>query len=97
MRNDIPLCREAGAGAPPPHRSHWTDAGPTLMKMFALPPPVTEILTEYWKADRRLLLLIAAIVVLSSLATVAAPYQFSRLIDRISTEGIRQLAGGFLI
>ncbi|WP_234458188.1 ABC transporter ATP-binding protein [Stenotrophomonas sp. S39] len=67
------------------------------MKMFALPPPVTEILTEYWKADRRLLLLIAAIVVLSSLATVAAPYLFSRLIDRISTEGIRQLAGGFLL
>ncbi|MBK0052706.1 ABC transporter ATP-binding protein [Stenotrophomonas sp. S39] len=65
--------------------------------MFALPPPVTEILTEYWKADRRLLLLIAAIVVLSSLATVAAPYLFSRLIDRISTEGIRQLAGGFLL
>ncbi len=67
------------------------------MRMFALPPPVTEILTAYWKADRRLLLLIAAIVVLSSLATVAAPYLFSRLIDRISTEGIRELAGGFLL
>lgn len=67
------------------------------MRMFALPPPVTEILTAYWKADRRLLLLIAAIVVLSSLATVAGPYLFSRLIDRISTEGIRELAGWFLL
>ena len=67
------------------------------MRTFALPPPVTEILAAYWKADRRLLLLIAATVVLSSLATVAAPYLFSRLIDRISAEDLRELAAWFLL
>lgn len=47
------------------------------MKKTAVPPPVAEILGAYWKADRRLLLLIAGSVVLSSLANVAAPYLFS--------------------
>lgn len=67
------------------------------MKKITVPPPVAEILTAYWKADRRLLLLIAASVLLSSLASVAAPYLFSRLIDRLPTDGASGLAGGFLL
>ena len=67
------------------------------MKKTAVPPPVAEILGTYWKADRRLLLLIAGSVVLSSLANVAAPYLFSRLIDRLPIDGAGALAGGFLL
>ena len=67
------------------------------MKKTAVPPPVAEILGTYWKADRRLLLLIAGSVVLSSLANVAAPYLFSRLIDRLPIDGVGALAGGFLL
>ena len=67
------------------------------MKKTAVPPPVAEILGAYWKADRRLLLLIAGSVVLSSLANVAAPYLFSRLIDRLPIDGAGALAGGFLL
>ncbi|WP_229655211.1 ABC transporter ATP-binding protein [Stenotrophomonas maltophilia] len=63
----------------------------------AVPPPVAEILGAYWKTDRRLLLLIAGSVVLSSLASVAAPYLFSRLIDRLPSDGVDALAGGFLL
>lgn len=67
------------------------------MKKTAVPPPVAEILGAYWKADRRLLLLIAGSVVLSSLASVAAPYLFSRLIDRLPIDGASALAWGFLL
>lgn len=67
------------------------------MKKTAVPPPVAEILGAYWKADRRLLLLIAGSVLLSSLASVAAPYLFSRLIDRLPIDGASALAGGFLL
>ncbi|SNT83599.1 ABC transporter ATP-binding protein [Stenotrophomonas sp. CC120222-04] len=63
----------------------------------AVPPPVAEILGAYWKTDRRLLLLIAGSVVLSSLASVAAPYLFSRLIDRLPSDGVDALAGGFFL
>ncbi|WP_262229492.1 ABC transporter ATP-binding protein [Stenotrophomonas maltophilia] len=63
----------------------------------AVPPPVAEILGAYWKTDRRLLLLIAGSVALSSLASVAAPYLFSRLIDRLPSDGVDALAGGFLL
>lgn len=67
------------------------------MTKNAVPPPVAEILGAYWKTDRRLLLLIASSVVLSSLATVAAPYLFSRLIDRLPSDGVGALAGGFVL
>jgi len=67
------------------------------MTKNAVPPPVAEILGAYWKTDRRLLLLIASSVVLSSLATVAAPYLFSRLIDRLPSDGVSALAGGFVL
>lgn len=63
----------------------------------AVPPPVAEILRAYWKTDRRLLLLIAGSVALSSLASVAAPYLFTRLIDRLPSDGVDALAGGFLL
>ncbi|MGF6416907.1 ATP-binding cassette subfamily B protein [Stenotrophomonas sp. AN71] len=42
-------------------------------------------------------MLVAAIVVLSSLVAVAAPYLFSRLIDRISMDGALALAGWFVL
>lgn len=67
------------------------------MKPFAVPAPVSEILTAYWKADRTLLVLIAGTVLLSGLATVAAPYLFSRLIDRLPGQGAAVLAGWFVL
>lgn len=67
------------------------------MTKIAAPPPVAEILAAYWKAGRRLLLLIAGSVLLSSLAGVAAPYLFSRLIDRLPIDGVNALAWGFLL
>ncbi|MCC4595386.1 ABC transporter ATP-binding protein/permease [Xanthomonas campestris pv. phormiicola] len=45
--------------------------------------PIREVLTAYWRSDRWTLLLVALVVLLSSAASVAAPYLFSRLIDRL--------------
>ncbi len=53
------------------------------MTTSASKSPVAEILIAYWKSDWRALLSVAAIVVLSSASNVAAPYLFSRLIDRL--------------
>lgn len=49
--------------------------------------PIAEILAAYWKSERWMLLLVAAVVLLSSAANVAAPYLFSRLIDRLPQAG----------
>jgi ATP-binding cassette, subfamily B, bacterial len=48
------------------------------------PNPATEILRAYWKSDRRMLLVVAAVVILASVSAVAGPYVFSRFIDRLS-------------
>ncbi|MBN8950618.1 MULTISPECIES: ABC transporter ATP-binding protein [unclassified Rhizobium] len=45
--------------------------------------PISEILRAYWKSDRRTLLICVVVVLLSSVSGVAAPYIFSRFIDRL--------------
>ncbi|WP_437880962.1 ABC transporter ATP-binding protein [Pseudomonas sp. LRF_L74] len=62
----------------------------------AMVSPVSEILVAYWKSDRWALLRVAAIVVLASVATVAAPYLFSRLLDRLPQEGAPALLWAFV-
>ncbi|MCV9940665.1 ABC transporter ATP-binding protein/permease [Boseaceae bacterium BT-24-1] len=60
--------------------------------------PTSEILRAYWKSDRWTLLLVAVVVFLSSITTVAAPYLFSRLVDRMPHEGaITTLLWGFVL
>lgn len=60
--------------------------------------PISEILHAYWKSDRWMLLLVAAVVFFSSAASVAAPYLFSRLVDRLPQEGaLSALVWGFVI
>ncbi|MBD8553211.1 ABC transporter ATP-binding protein [Rhizobium sp. CFBP 8762] len=46
--------------------------------------PARIVLASYWASAKWILLLTAAIIVLSSLASVAAPYVFSRIIDRMN-------------
>lgn len=58
------------------------------MPLPATLKPISEILTAYWKSDRWMLLAVALVVVLSSVSSVAAPYLFSRLIDRLSHDGL---------
>lgn len=58
--------------------------------------PVSEILAAYWKSDRWPLLCITAVVVVACTTTVAAPYLFSRLIDRLPLEGVPALAWAFV-
>ncbi|WP_082821874.1 ABC transporter ATP-binding protein [Bradyrhizobium liaoningense] len=58
--------------------------------------PVSEILHAYWRSDRRLLLIVATVVLISSVSSVAAPYVFSGLIDRLPRgEGMSAFAWGF--
>jgi ATP-binding cassette, subfamily B, bacterial len=49
--------------------------------------PISEILVAYWRSDRWMLLILAVVVLLSSVASVGAPYLFARLVDRLSQEG----------
>ncbi|MEZ2131569.1 MULTISPECIES: ABC transporter ATP-binding protein [unclassified Sinorhizobium] len=68
-----------------------------MMKTIVL-SPVSEVLRAYWKSDRWTLLLVAVVVFLSSVASVAAPFLFSRLVDRLPQESaIATLAWGFVI
>ncbi|MDX3928817.1 MAG: ABC transporter ATP-binding protein [Shinella sp.] len=50
-----------------------------------LAKPVRAILANYWRSSRLLLALVAVVVFFSSVAAVAAPYIFSRMIDRLTT------------
>ncbi|MDI4235230.1 hypothetical protein OZ411_20705 [Bradyrhizobium sp. Arg237L] len=50
--------------------------------------PIAEIFHAYWKSDWRALSLVAAIVFLSSASGIAAPYLFSRLVDRLTKETV---------
>lgn len=49
--------------------------------------PINEILRAYWKSDRRMLFVCVSVVFLSSISSVAAPYVFSRIIDRLPHDG----------
>lgn len=67
------------------------------MKTPASNSPVAEILVAYWRSDWRALLSVAAIVLLSSASSIAAPYLFSRLIDRLPKEAFAlDLAWAFI-
>lgn len=61
-----------------------------------MPSPVADILIAYWKSDRWPLLGVVAVVGLASGTTVAAPYLFSRLIDRLPQDGASTLAWAFV-
>lgn len=61
-----------------------------------MPSPVADILVAYWKSDRWPLLGVVAVVGLASVTTVAAPYLFSRLIDRLPQDGASALAWAFV-
>ncbi|MFC6838766.1 ABC transporter ATP-binding protein [Xanthomonas theicola] len=65
-----------------------------MTKTTALPIP--EVLAAYWRSDRWALILVVAVVLLSSMTTVGAPYLFSRLIDRLPQEGVPALAWAFV-
>jgi ABC-type multidrug transport system fused ATPase/permease subunit len=60
--------------------------------------PVRVILSNYWKASKWTLTFVALIVILSSAASVAAPYVFSRLINTLTKEtGFTTIATGFAL
>ncbi|WP_411035144.1 ABC transporter ATP-binding protein [Shinella sp. BYT-45] len=60
--------------------------------------PVKIILANYWRASRGLLALVAAIVFLSAVSAVAAPYLFSRLVDAMSADRLAEgLAAGLAV
>uniref|UniRef100_UPI001FEF8D98 ABC transporter transmembrane domain-containing protein n=1 Tax=Bradyrhizobium sp. USDA 3458 TaxID=2591461 RepID=UPI001FEF8D98 len=59
-------------------------------------PPASEILHAYWRSDRPLLLIVAAVVLISSASSVAGPYVFSCLIDRLPlSKDMSVVAWGF--
>ncbi|MBG4922312.1 ABC transporter ATP-binding protein [Pseudomonas aeruginosa] len=64
--------------------------------VISMVSPTSEILAAYWRSDRWALLRVAAVVVVATVATVAAPYLFSRLIDRLPQEGAAALAWAFV-
>lgn len=58
--------------------------------------PISEILHAYWRSDRCMLLVVSMVALLSSASSVAAPYVFSRVIDRLPQGGdMSALAWGF--
>ncbi|MFK0160943.1 ABC transporter ATP-binding protein [Rhizobium sp. NPDC090279] len=60
--------------------------------------PIREILHAYWRSDRWMLLICVAVVLLSSVSSVAAPYIFSRFIDRLPHDGaVRGVVLGLVI
>lgn len=60
--------------------------------------PISEILRAYWKSDRWMLLIGIVVVLLASISSVAAPYIFSRIIDRLPQDGaIRGIVLGLVI
>ena len=59
--------------------------------------PVKEILRDFWKFSYLTILLIAAVVIISSLSSVYAPYLFSRLVDEAaSSASYESLLYGFI-
>ena len=69
-------------------RTRWRDiAGPLRI-----------ILSNYWKASKWTLALVALVVFFSSIASVAAPYIFSRLINKLTVEKwFETVAAGFVL
>ncbi|HEV7251299.1 MAG TPA: ABC transporter ATP-binding protein [Shinella sp.] len=60
--------------------------------------PVKHVLVSYWRSSRGLLALVAAIVFLSAISSVAAPYLFSRLVDTLTADRFAEvLAAGFVL
>ncbi|KQS77438.1 ABC transporter ATP-binding protein [Rhizobium sp. Leaf384] len=57
--------------------------------MSSSPPAlVRSLLIDFWRASRLTLFLVAALVVAASISTVAAPYLFSRSINRLAGGGV---------
>ncbi len=55
-----------------------------------LAEPLRSILHIYWRQSRWALLLIAAVVALSAVTSVMAPYFFSRLVDRLGADKLAE-------
>ena len=70
----LPSSRASQAPAEPP-------TGPDLLA------PVRDILGAWWRTDRLTLLGVVIVTLLASVSTVAAPWVFSRLIDRMAQQG----------
>jgi ATP-binding cassette subfamily B protein len=68
------------------------------MQNAASPSLPRTILLNYWRTSRLMLLTIAICVFLSSIASVAAPYLFSRLIDQLNSDRLAEtLVTGFVV
>ncbi|MGY5804787.1 ABC transporter ATP-binding protein [Rhizobium sp. LEGMi12c] len=60
--------------------------------------PINEALRAYWKSDRWMILTCVLVVLLSSVSSVAAPYLFSRIVDRLPQDGaVRGVVLGLVI
>lgn len=60
--------------------------------------PLGGIISSFWKVSRDTIVLVAAVVVGSSLASVFAPYLFSRLVDRLTDDRwLDTISAGLLI
>ncbi|MCF6326341.1 MAG: ABC transporter ATP-binding protein/permease [Devosiaceae bacterium] len=60
--------------------------------------PVKTILAAFWKTSRWLFVFTIVIIILSSLASVSAPYLFSRLIDQLQSDfQLNQLLLAFIL
>ncbi|MGY5780474.1 ABC transporter ATP-binding protein [Rhizobium sp. LEGMi135b] len=60
--------------------------------------PINEALRAYWKSDRWMILTCVLVVLLSSISSVAAPYLFSRIVDRLPQDGaVRGVVLGLVI
>ena len=59
--------------------------------------PVHGVFAAYWNDERASLVVLLAVVVFSSIASIAAPYLSSRLIDGLPDDNLANIIIGFLI
>jgi ABC-type bacteriocin/lantibiotic exporter with double-glycine peptidase domain len=56
--------------------------------MASPPPLVRSVLLEFWRASRLMLLLVSAMTIGTACASLAAPYLFSRMVDRFDPRSL---------
>nr|WP_255626312.1 ABC transporter ATP-binding protein [Xanthomonas sp. NCPPB 1067] len=104
-RGDWPTSGAANAGVAPALRSRRADVRPGIRAVHSnasssmaacMQSPVAEIVLAYLRSERWALARVVAVVLVASVATVAAPYLFSRLIDRLPQAGAPALAWAFV-
>ncbi|WP_245471340.1 ABC transporter ATP-binding protein [Bradyrhizobium genosp. SA-3] len=88
-------CEQGYVGSFSLSKAHLLDP-PQVMSNDSTLSPISEILHAYWRSDRWLLLVVVAVALISSATSVAAPYVFSYLIDRLPRgRDMSALAWGF--